>query len=67
MNDSIREMVKQTMGANGLSQGDVSRALGIKRPNLTKMLSGRSGVVPENWQRIFDYLGLELVVKEKHD
>lgn len=65
MNESIRRAVKQRMDEKGLSQGDVARALQMQRPNLTKMLSGRSGEIPRNWQELLDFLDLELTVKPK--
>lgn len=53
------------MQAMGLSQTKLAAKLGLKRTVLTRMLSGNSGSVPKNWQRILDELGLELTVKPK--
>jgi transcriptional regulator with XRE-family HTH domain len=65
MNKVVTEQIKRVMEKQGVSQGELSRRTGIERPNITRMLSGRSGKVPESWQKILDELGLELVVKSK--
>jgi predicted transcriptional regulator len=65
VNDEIRRLVKETMAEKGLSQQAVADALGLKRPNITRMLSGRSGQVPVNWQGLFDLLGVEPTIRPK--
>lgn len=65
MNEDVRLAVKERLGKRGLSQADLAKAVGMERPNITRMLAGRSGQIPENWQKILDYLDLELVVKPK--
>lgn len=61
MNDSIRQMVKQTLERKGMSQGELSRVLSVPRPNITRALSGRSGEIPDLWARMLDALDLELI------
>ncbi|WP_342766826.1 helix-turn-helix transcriptional regulator [Deinococcus irradiatisoli] len=40
---------------------------GIQRPNVTRLLTGQSGAIPENWQKVLDVLGLELVAQPKRE
>ncbi len=65
MTETVISEVKRQMQAEGLSQGELSRRIGIERPNLTRMFSGRVGRVPDNWQKVLDALGLELTVQKK--
>lgn len=65
MNNEIRQAVKQVMEKQGISQGKLAEDIGIDRVNLTRVLSGRSGKIPETWQKILERLNLELVVREK--
>ena len=63
MNEEIRTRVRQQIKARGLSQGDVAKALNMERPNITRMLAGRSGQVPENWERLLSFLDLRMTVQ----
>lgn len=65
MTETVRKAVKEQMEKLGKSQGDVAEALDMERVNVTRMLSGRSGKIPEKWLEMLDYLGLELTVKPK--
>lgn len=65
MTEAVRKAVKARMEKLGKSQGDVAKALDMERVNVTRMLSGRSGKIPEKWLEMLDYLGLELTVKSK--
>ena len=66
MNERVRQAVKDAMAERELSQGKLAERVGMERPNITRLLSGRSGQVPEAWQKIFDELDLELVAIPKH-
>lgn len=55
------------MAQLGMSQGDLAEKLHMERVNLNRILTGRSGKIPESWQRILDSLGLELIVVPKSD
>ena len=67
MNEQVREMVKVQMQKRELSQGELARKTGLVRPAVSKLLNGSVGKVPENWQRILDELGLELIAVPKSD
>ena len=42
-----------------------ARAVDMEPPNVSRLLSGASGRVPETWQKILDELGLELIAVPK--
>lgn len=67
MTDQVRKAVKERMAQLGMSQGDLAEKLHMERVNLNRILTGRSGKIPESWQRILDSLGLELIVVPKSD
>ena len=50
-----------------MSQGELARRTGLTRPAVTKLLNGVVGKIPENWQRILDELGVEIVAIKKAD
>lgn len=67
MNKRVRDAVRQEMEKREMSQGDLAKLISVERPNLTRLLSGRSGQVPKMWQEVFDVLGLEVIVVPKSD
>jgi transcriptional regulator with XRE-family HTH domain len=67
MTETIIKQVRRAMEKQSISQGELSRRTGIERPNINRLLTGKSGKVPENWQKVLDELGLELVVKAKSE
>ena len=65
MTDSIREMVRESMNQQGISTYRLAQLTEIEQPNVTRLLKGRSGNIPDSWQKILDALDLELVVQPK--
>lgn len=65
MNDEVRDAVRKAMKEQGISQVKLAEELGVDRVNLTRALSGRSGKIPDLWQRIFERFGLEITIKKK--
>ncbi len=65
VNKHIREVVRQQMKAQGLTQEGLAEKLGTLQPSIARLLSGRSGTVPKLWQDVLDALGLELVAVPK--
>lgn len=61
MNDTVRQTVKTTMKERGLTHQELADLTGLERANVTRLLSGTVGKIPENWQRVLDALGLQLV------
>ena len=67
MNEQIREAVKTRLKEMNLSNAALGRQLKIAQPNIARALNGRSGDIPENWQKILDATGLKLVAVPKDD
>lgn len=65
MNDTIRKRVRSEMDRADVSTYQLAELVGMKQPNVTRVLTGRSGSIPDSWQKILDALDLELVVVPK--
>lgn len=65
MNNQVRQGVKAVLQARGITQTQLAELTGIERPNITRLLSGSVGKVPDNWQKILDVLDMELVAQPK--
>lgn len=65
MTNSIREMVRESMNQQGISTYRLAQLTEIEQPNVTRLLKGRSGKIPDSWQKILDALDLELVAQPK--
>jgi transcriptional regulator with XRE-family HTH domain len=64
---SLFKVVKQTMAAEGISQGEVARRIGAARPNINKLMTGRDAASIDYLLKIAESLDLdaELNVKKK--
>ena len=66
MTDDIRKEIVETLERRGISRYKLAKDLDKDPANVYRLLKeGGSGEVPQSWQEIFDYLGLELFVKSK--
>lgn len=65
MNDQIRRAVRIELAKHNQKQTDLAERLGVTRQYVSALMRGETGNVPDVWQRIFDDLGLELVVQAK--
>ena len=63
MNDQVRQAVRDRMKERGVTHERLAELTGIQRPNVTRLLTGQSGAIPENWQKVLAALGLELVAQ----
>ena len=60
VNQKIRVQVRETMAAQGLTQAELARQLGIKPPSLAQILSGKRGTIPASLMDVLQALGLTL-------
>ena len=65
VNKQVQEAIRQRMRERGLSQEALGEAVGMSQPNIARILSGRSGKVPQSVQEILEVLDLELVAVPK--
>ena len=67
MTDEIRHAVKVTLAKRKLTQLELAQKVGITPQHLSRMMQGERSNVPDAWQKVFDELGLELVVKPREE
>jgi transcriptional regulator with XRE-family HTH domain len=56
----IRDRIRAEMTAQGLTQVELARRLGIRPPSLSQVLSGSRGRVPQSLLDVLDELGLTI-------
>lgn len=65
MNKQIREIARKLIEERDLTHREVGESIGADRVTVTRLLSGKNGRIPENWQEILDLLDLELIAVKK--
>lgn len=65
MNAEIRGAVRDELRRRGMTHAQIAHQLQMPRPQVTRMLTGQSGSVPEGWQKLLDALDLQLTVTRK--
>lgn len=65
MTEEVRKKVTEEMKRRKISRYRLAEDLDMEKPSISRLLNGRSGKVPESWQKIFDYLGFEVTLKKK--
>ncbi len=56
----IRHRIRAEMAAQGLTQVELARRLGIRPPSLSQILSGSRGKVPQSLLDVLNELGLTI-------
>lgn len=67
MNEQVRQKVRESMKAHGMTQADLGDAVGMAQPHIARLLGGKVGAVPESWEKVLDALGLELIAVPKRE
>ena len=67
MNEQIRQAVRTRMKERRMTHENLAEQISIQRPNVTRLLTGQSGAVPENWQKMLDALGLKLIAVPREE
>ena len=65
MTPDIRKVVKIELLNRDINRKKLSELTGLSPEHISRLMNGSSGFVPEGWQKIFDAVGLELVVQAK--
>lgn len=65
MNRQIREAIRVELARRNETQAALARRIGVTRQYLSNIMTGKTGNVADVWQKVFDDLGLELVVVPK--
>ena len=56
-------LVEKTMANDGISQGEVARRIGAERPNINKVMRGKSAVSIDFLLKIAESLDLDVELK----
>lgn len=65
MNDNIRTAFRKRMKELNLTQEDIGATLGAPQSSISRVLTGKSGKIPELIERMADHLGLEVTAVAK--
>lgn len=68
MTDEVRGKVRAKLAERGESYSDVADALGTSKNQISRMIGANRkkhiGELTDIWTQLFEYVGLELCVKE---
>ena len=65
MTDGIREEIRIRFLKEDLNQAEIAEEIGVTRGYLNAALRGKKAGMPSVWERLFDFLGYELVAVPK--
>ena len=65
VNAHIRQAVRIELARRDSTQAQLAEKVGVSRQYINNVMRARAGNVPAVWQRVFDELDLELVVRAK--
>ncbi len=65
MTNSIREIIRVELARRDWNKSKLADESGLSRQYVSELMGGKAGNLSEAWQRIFDTLGLEVVVQPK--
>ena len=65
MNQQIRQAIKDRLKQQNLTQEALGHLVSMSQPNVARALAGRSGSVPDTWERMLEALDLELIAVPK--
>ncbi len=65
MTDSIREAVRIELARRDWNRTKLAQETDLTRQYVGELMTGKAGNLSDSWGRIFDELGLELVLQPK--
>lgn len=65
MNEQVRNAARAALKERDLTQAEFAEQVGLKQSDVARLLTGRVGKIPDNWQKVLDGLGLQLVAVPK--
>ena len=65
MTEGIREAVRIELARRDWNRTRLADETGLSRQYISELIGGKAGNLSPAWQRIFDELGLEVVVQPK--
>lgn len=67
MNDQVRNASREALKRKKLTQAEIAEQIGLQQSDVARLLTGRVGRIPENWQKLLDALDLVLVAIPRSD
>ncbi|MBS1262688.1 MAG: hypothetical protein MAG453_02050 [Calditrichaeota bacterium] len=61
--DDVADMVLETMDRLGVSRAELARRMGVKRPQITKILSGEANLTLKSLYKLFRALDVDLEIR----
>lgn len=61
MNEQVRNAARSALKERDLTQAEFAEQIGLTQSDVARLLTGRVGKIPDNWQRVLDALGLKLI------
>ena len=61
----IRTAIKNAMEAKGIRQQELADVLGVSKSSVSNYLAGRRKLKIENIEKALEFLGLEIVLKDR--
>ena len=61
VNDHIRQEIRVELARRNMKQTQLAEEIGRSRQQLSAVMQGQAGNLPDIWERIFDKLDLELI------
>jgi Arc/MetJ-type ribon-helix-helix transcriptional regulator len=65
MTDSIREALRVALARRDWNRTKLAQETDLTRQYVGELMTGKAGNLSDSWGRIFDELGLELVLQPK--
>jgi ribosome-binding protein aMBF1 (putative translation factor) len=59
----IEVTIRQAMSEQGLTHASLAQRLGIKAPSVTRIITGKTGIIPQSLIDVLEALSLELTVQ----
>ena len=61
----LLQTIRRTIEMSGQTRYRIAQGSGIAQSQLSRLMSGESGLSLETTERLADYLGLEIVIRPK--
>lgn len=61
MNEQIRTASREALKRKQMTQAEIADQIGLKQSDVARLLTGKVGRIPDNWQKLLDALELDLV------
>lgn len=61
MNEQVRSASREALKRKQMTQAEIAEQIGLQQSDVARLLTGRVGRIPDNWQKLLDALELDLI------